>query len=162
MKRGKGFTLIELMVIIVTVAILASVATPIIRGRIGAAKWTEGKAIMGSIACALRVHIAQEGSDFTPTPTMAQLGYSLTGFHCTYFKDGESGEGNFFWVINDDDPIDFLITATAPPGISPRMMTLNHLGEYIENPAEEEQEHEQGQEQGGGRGERKGGRGNND
>jgi prepilin-type N-terminal cleavage/methylation domain-containing protein len=140
MKSRKGFALIELIVVIVIVAILASVATPIVRGRIGAAKWTEGKAIMGSIACALRVHIAQEGSDFTPTPTLAQLGYSLTGFHCTYFRGGESGEGNFSWVINNNNSIDFLITATAPPGISPRVMTLNHLGEFIENPVVEEEE----------------------
>ncbi|NQT02540.1 MAG: prepilin-type N-terminal cleavage/methylation domain-containing protein [Planctomycetes bacterium] len=150
MKSGKGFTLIELMMVILIVAILASVATPIIRGRIGAAKWTEGKAIMGSIACALRTHIAQEGSGFTPTPTLAQLGYLPTGFHCTYFSSGESGEGNFSWVINDNDPIDFLVTGVAPPGINPYMITLNHAGEYTENPIEEAPE-----ERGRGRGRRR-------
>jgi prepilin-type N-terminal cleavage/methylation domain-containing protein len=140
MKNRKGFTLIELMVVILIVAILGALATSIIRGPAGAAKWSEGKAVMGTIATALRVHIVKKGSDFTPTPTLTQLGFLSTDLDCTYFTGGESEEGNFSWVINNNNPIDFLITATAPLGISPRVITLNHLGEYVENPVIKEAE----------------------
>ncbi|MGA2679737.1 MAG: prepilin-type N-terminal cleavage/methylation domain-containing protein, partial [Sedimentisphaerales bacterium] len=57
----KGFTLIELMVVIFIVGILAAVAIPIMRGRIDAAKWSEGKSAMGSIRTAARSLIAEKG-----------------------------------------------------------------------------------------------------
>jgi len=59
--RRKGFTLIELMVVILIVAILAAVAIPILTARIDAAKWSEGKAMMGTIATAIRAYYAEHG-----------------------------------------------------------------------------------------------------
>jgi len=40
----RAFTLVELMVVILIVAILAAVAIPVLRNRVDAAKWSEGKA----------------------------------------------------------------------------------------------------------------------
>ena len=54
----KGFTLVELMVVILIVAILAAVAIPIMRGRIDAAKWSEGRAMMGTVATSIRAYCA--------------------------------------------------------------------------------------------------------
>jgi type IV pilus assembly protein PilA len=137
MKSRKGFTLIELMVVVLIVGILAAVAVPLMRGRIDSAKWSEGKAIMGTIATALRAHIAEKGSSFTAVPKLAQLGFATNDLDGTYFKGGESGSGNFSWIINDDDPIDFLITATAGTGIStPSQITLDHKGEWKETTGE--------------------------
>ena len=65
MKSRKGFTLIELMVVILIVGILAAVAIPLMRGRIDSAKWTEGKAAMGTIATGLRAYCAEQGGDLT-------------------------------------------------------------------------------------------------
>ena len=48
MLRKKGFTLIELLVVILIVSILAAVAIPIMRGRVDAAKWSEGKVMAGT------------------------------------------------------------------------------------------------------------------
>ena len=61
MTSRKGFTLIELMVVIFIVGILAAVAIPIMRGRIDAAKWSEGKASAGSVRTALRAYFAEKG-----------------------------------------------------------------------------------------------------
>ena len=135
MESRKGFTLIELMVVIFIVGILAAVAVPLMRGRIDAAKWSEGKAIMGTVATGLRAHVAEQGNNFTAVPTLVQLGFAASDLNGTYFTGGESGVGNFSWVINDDDPMDFLITATAPAEIStPSQVTLDHAGNWVETP----------------------------
>jgi len=135
MESRKGFTLIELMVVIFIVGILAAVAVPLMRGRIDAAKWSEGRAIMGTIATGLRAHVAEEGSAFTAVPTLLQLGFAANDLDGTYFTGGESGVGDFSWLINDDDPLDFLITAGAPAEIStPSQITLDHAGAWVETP----------------------------
>jgi len=135
MKSRKGFTLIELMVVVLIVGILAAVAVPLMRGRIDSAKWSEGKAIMGTIATALRAHVAEKGSLFSAVPTLAELGFAANDLDGTYFTGGESGIGNFSWVINTEDPIDFLITATAPAAISsPSQITLDEAGVWVETP----------------------------
>ena len=133
MKSRKGFTLIELMVVIMIVGILAAVAVPLMRGRIDSAKWSEGKAIAGSIASAIRAHVAEKGSSFTATPTLTQLGYSTGDITGTYFTGGESGVGNFTWAITDDSPITFTITVAAPTGITtPSQVVLNAAGTWTE------------------------------
>jgi prepilin-type N-terminal cleavage/methylation domain-containing protein len=78
MMNRKGFTLIELMVVIFIVGILAAVAIPIMRGRIDAAKWSEGKAAMGSIRTAIRAYEAEKGTTWTyPGTTLTNLGFQL-------------------------------------------------------------------------------------
>jgi len=137
MKSRKGFTLIELMVVILIVGILAAVAVPLMRGRIDQAKWSEGKAIMGTIATALRAHIAEKGSDFTAVPKLAQLGFASGDLDGTYFTGGESEAGNFSWKIEGVTPMDYLITATKGTGIStPVKITLDEAGQWVETAAE--------------------------
>jgi len=133
MESKKGLTLIELMVVIIIVGILAAVAIPIMRGRIDSAKWSEGRTVMGIIARSLRTHIAEKGNNFMPVPTLAQLGFEPGDLDGTYFSGGESGINDFSWIINSNDPIDFLVTATAPAGVnSPSQITLNHAGNFTE------------------------------
>lgn len=133
MKSKKGFTLIELMVVIIIVGILAAVAIPIMQGRIDSAKWSEGRAIMGIIARTLRTHVGEKNNNFTPVPTLTELGFESGDLEGTYFSGGESGTNDFSWVINNNNPINFLITATAPAGVnSPSQITLNHAGIFTE------------------------------
>ena len=135
MKNRFGFTIIELMVVILIVGILAAVAVPMLKGKIDKAKWSEGKAIMGTIARSLRAHVSEKGTNFTPVPTIQQLGFAAGDLNGTYFTGGESGTGNFSWIINNDNPLNFLITATAPAGItSPSQITLDHTGKFTEIP----------------------------
>ena len=133
MESKKGFTLIELMVVIIIVGILAAVAIPIMQGRIDSAKWSEGRAITGIISRALRAHVAEKGNNFTPVPTLTELGFDPGDLNGTYFSGGESGTNDFSWIINSNDPIDYLVIAIAPAGVnSPSQITLNHAGNFTE------------------------------
>ena len=135
MESRKGFTLIELMVVILIVGILAAVAIPMMRGRIDSAKWSEGKPIMGTVATAIRVHVADKGAGFTPVPTLAQLGFSANDLDGTYFTGGESAVGSFAWAITADAPIAFTVTGTAPAAITtPSKIVLAQDGSWTETP----------------------------
>ena len=117
------------------IAILAAAAQPIIRARVDSAKWSEGKAVMGTIATALRAYLAVEGSDYVATPTLVELGVAPGSLDGTYFSGGDSGSGDFSWVINDDNPVDFLVTATAPDGMkNPSMLTLDAARQWTATP----------------------------
>jgi len=90
---------------------------------------------MGTIATALRTHVVEQGSNFTAVPSLRQLGFVANDLDGTYFKGGESGKGSFSWVIKDDEPLDFLITAWAPKEIStPSKVTLDAAGNWLETP----------------------------
>lgn len=133
MPRRKAFTLIELMVVIVIVGILAAVSISMMRARINSAKWSEGKAISGTIARALRAHIGEEGAGFAAVPSLDQLGFADNDLNGNFFSGGESGVGEFSWVVNSNNPIDFLITTTAPAGVdTPSQITLDHTGTFTE------------------------------
>ena len=136
MKGRKGFTLIELMVVVLIVGILAAVAIPILRGRIDAAKWSEGKAMMGSIATAIRAYAAEKGATGTnPTAIIGtgatELGFATGDLTGTYFED------NDFALTAVDitaTPITFTITCTAggpaEAPTNPPSYTLNQLGTF--------------------------------
>jgi len=135
MEKGRGFTLIEMMVVIVIVGILAAVSISIMQGQIESAKWAEGKAMTGTIARALRIHIVEMGDDFANVPTLEQLGFEAGHLSGTYFSGGESGAGDFSWAINSNSPIDFLVTTTAPASVgTPSQITLDHTGTFTETP----------------------------
>ena len=90
-RTEKGFTLIELMVVIFIVGILAAVAIPIMRGRIDSAKWAEAKAAMGSIRTAARAYEAEKGSTYPAASYAAadlytDLGFSTTDLDGKYFS----------------------------------------------------------------------------
>lgn len=134
MCKRKGFTLVELMVVILIVAILAAIAIPIMRGRIDAAKWSEGKAMMGTIATAIRAYVAEKGIDMPNFDDVDQLALGFLDADLTgsYFD-----QTNFTWtgkyVIVDND-LQFDIIGEAPAEITfPKTVTLNHLGQWTEN-----------------------------
>ncbi len=58
---GRGFSLIELMIVIVIIGALSAVAVPIYKNNVEHAKRTEAVATIGSIRSQLRIYYAQEG-----------------------------------------------------------------------------------------------------
>jgi len=128
-RERRGFTLIELMVVILIVGILAAVAIPLMRGRIDAAKWSEGKAIMGTVATALRAYGAEKGDTGNwPNPTQVDLGFVAGDLAGTYFADGD-----ITWAANYDSTLTpsltYTISATSSiTTLNPATVTLTHLG----------------------------------
>jgi prepilin-type N-terminal cleavage/methylation domain-containing protein len=95
MKKRKGFTLIELMVVIFIVGILAAVAIPIMRGRIDSAKWSEGRAAAGSIRTAARAFCAEKGPNWGGV--WANVGLYELGFtNLVNLADGDDLDGKYF------------------------------------------------------------------
>lgn len=99
MRNKKGFTMIELMVVIIIVGILAAVAVPLMRGKVDQAKWSEAASAAGAIRSANRTYFAEKGSGITGDLTAANalsLGFQagdLTGswFVVTDYSIGTVG-----------------------------------------------------------------------
>ncbi len=138
MKARRGFTLIELMVVILIVAILAAVAIPIMRGRIDDAKWSEGKAMIGTIASALRAYVAETNLDIGDLSTInvigTELGFVAGDLTGTYFVDGDFSIDSGQYIISSNT-LEFVIGADSGIGItSPARVTLSETGAWIETP----------------------------
>jgi type IV pilus assembly protein PilA len=135
MKNRKGFTLIELMVVILIVGILASVAIPLMRGRIDSAKWSEGKSVAGTIATAIRAYAAEKGgTGVWANPTLQNLGFTATDMQGTYFS-----AANYTWTSAYDEagnpPLTFTITVAKPASIATGTpLTLDQAGVFTGGP----------------------------
>lgn len=64
-SKSKGFTLIELMVVILIVGVLAAASVPMMRGRIDRSKWTEANAAAGCIRTAVKIYFLETGDTIT-------------------------------------------------------------------------------------------------
>ena len=135
MKSRKGFTLIELMVVILIVGILAAVAIPIMRGRIDSAKWSEGKAGAGAIRTACRAFMAEKGSNWGGTwltVNLAALGFQAGDLNGKYFTDAS-------YTISVTAYDTYVITVDASNSLSadkptvPDQVTLNQAGAWAED-----------------------------
>ncbi len=116
MKTRKGFTLVELMVVVLIVGILAAVAIPLMRGRIDSAKWSEGKAGAGTIANSLRAYSA-EGSDPNGMTAPSDIGFADGDLDGTYFSDE-------CYAFTVEGSYSYTITVTAASATGGREMFL--------------------------------------
>ncbi len=131
MKGRKGFTLIELMVVIFIVGILAAVAIPIMRGRIDAAKWSEGRAAAGSIRTAARAFCAEKGPSYTyPGTSLTELGFETGDLDGRYFSDSD-----FSIVFTGYNAYTVTVVNTSggtsgEPPAAPVSVTLDDAGQF--------------------------------
>lgn len=92
----KGFTLVELMVVAVIVAILAAVAIPLMSGNKKRAMATEAEAALGSVRTALRAMYA-ETKDYSKDPNGTAISGSVTNIPGVTAEDLE---GKYFKAAN--------------------------------------------------------------
>jgi len=130
MLKRKGYTMVELMIVILIVSILSAVAVPILRGRINAAKWTEGRTMAGTIAVAIRTYIAGTGN--TGVWDENTLTYTLLGFKEDDFNGSYFSKDNFRWQVEyTGGYLTYKVTVTKPDGVtSPAQMTLDYKGNW--------------------------------
>jgi type IV pilus assembly protein PilA len=116
-RSERGFTLIELMVVILIVGILAAVAVPILRGRIGQAKWSEAAAIAGTIRDAVRAYYTEDSIAATAMvgstldTVQGTLGFTSGDLTGRYFQASD------FTIASVDGNGNATITVTAPAGL---------------------------------------------
>ncbi len=121
MEKRKGFTLIELMVVILIVSILAGVAIPLMQGRIDSAKWSEANACAGTIRTAVRAYVAEKGiSDAqddlesqSVDSVLEELGFNDTDLTGTYFGAADYEISD----IDDDGLVEVKVTAGDDSGL---------------------------------------------
>ncbi len=127
-----GFTLVELMAVIMIVAILVAAVVPLMRGRIDAAMWSEGKAMIGTIATALRAYGAEKGDAGTWPPSLVQLGFVAGDLTSTYFVDADFTWINAAYSSLVTPSLTFTISCTpSTTTLVPATVTLDHLGAWV-------------------------------
>ena len=124
-RRSGAFTLIELMIVVVIVAILALVAIPLYQGNVIAAKMSEGIAGCGTIRTAFRTYAASHAGNYPVLTAQNGSQLSVLGIGATDLA------GKYFAVTNyvvTSDATTYTITATLPNYTPTQTYIINQAG----------------------------------
>ena len=123
-RNEKGFTLVELMIVVVIIGILASIAIPKFSNLIGKTKTTEAKQILGQIIQQEKTYYFTDNSyvDFASPNDCVEIGFAqpdIPPARFTYsFADSIATATEIIDVNNDGDITDGLtLTVTYAQGI---------------------------------------------
>ena len=105
--REEGFTLVELLIVILIVGILAAVAIPLYLGYTKDAKLAEGKALLGSVMTALQGCVQAKGSgqSCSVSEIVNRVGVSTAGV---------TGDGR--WTVTTSGSL--AVSSASPPTFS--------------------------------------------
>lgn len=114
----KGFTIVELMVVILIVGVLAAATVPMFRAKMRHSEWSEGAATAGSIRQALRAYYAEDPigaaamAGSTVDAVQSTLGFVVGDLTGRYFQASD------FTITGIDSNGLATITVAAPAGLS--------------------------------------------
>lgn len=117
MRKQSGFTLIEVMIVVVIIGILASIAYPSYQEYVRRANRAEGQAFLQDLAARQERYFAQNNSYIVAVSDIAKLGGKTSS---------ETGKYNLSAVTNTNS-----YTLTATPTFTDTKcgnLTLNALG----------------------------------
>jgi len=129
-NNKSGFTVLELMIVVIIVAVLALISPVIMHGRVDASKWSEGRAGAGSVHTAARNFCMEKGRGYNYSGDVSL--WAGSGDGNLGFVDGEL-DGTYFldecYSISFTSYNNYTITVTAAEGSlkapsTPAIMTL--------------------------------------
>jgi len=111
MRSRKGFTLIELMVVVLIVAVLAALVVPLLLSRVEKARYSEGKAIASQIATAVRTFAVEtETTPVPPSPNLVtDLGFKSNELDAKWFRQTAPMTVSGV-AVNADGSMNYVIT----------------------------------------------------
>jgi type IV pilus assembly protein PilA len=120
LKNKKGFTLIELMIVVAIIGILAAIAIPNFMTYQCKAKQSEAKSILGSIRTAQEAYYAEHSNYAASLDAM---------------KFTTKGGGDYTYSITANDATDFTAQATGTINGTEDTWTVNSEAEWTEGNA---------------------------
>ena len=140
MKAKKGFTLIELMVVVLIVAVLAAILVPMLTARLEAARWSEGKAGCGTLATAIRAMYAEQGDEDFALSTDPEYYLTEGDLRGKYFSIGDYTITVSLTPADTEYPLHYTVSVGQPSDPTETVVwtksgyQLDYTGQWTELP----------------------------
>jgi prepilin-type N-terminal cleavage/methylation domain-containing protein len=135
-KENKGFTLVELMIVILIIGALSALIIPRMQKSFAKAKWSEGNAAAGTIRTAIRVYAAETsvataqglvGKNLADETAQAALGLDPNDLAGTYFVPGDYTIS----AVNDSGVASITVTGGSKADSPTGTYSLDENGKWV-------------------------------